>query len=90
MLYTWNIPKERTATMALYTIEANYKNRHCLTIEAPDADTAVQIFYQKGGGDPIDGDGWDDFDVEELDEDSDEFVDYTAEDYDPEGGKTTW
>jgi len=55
--------------MALYTIEANYKNRHCLTIEAPDEDTAIQIFYQKGGGDPIDGDGWDDFDIEEADED---------------------
>lgn len=74
--------------MPKYTIEANYKNRHCLTIEAPDEDTAVQIFYQQGGGDPIDGDGWDDFDVDEVDEDED--VDYDESDYDPHGGKIRW
>ena len=74
--------------MALYTIEADYSNRHCLTIEAPDEDTAVQIFYQKGGGDPIDGVGWDNFDIQEADED--EAPDYTAEDYDPNGGKIRW
>lgn len=74
--------------MPKYTIEANYKNRHVLTIEAPDEDTAVQIFYQQGGGDPVDGDGWDDFDVDEVDEDED--VDYDESDYDPNGGKIRW
>ena len=74
--------------MAKYTIEAIYRNRHVLTIEAPDRDTAVQIFYQKGGGDPIDGDGWDDIDVDEADEDED--VDYDESDYDPDGGKISW
>lgn len=74
--------------MPKYTIDAYYRNRHSLIIEAPDQDTAVQIFYQKGGGDPIDGDGWDDWEVEEADED--EEVDYDESDYDPEGGHIRW
>ena len=74
--------------MPKYTVEAVYRNRHVLTIEAPDQDTAVQIFYQKGGGDPIDGDGWDDIDVDETDED--EAVDYDESDYDEEGPKIRW
>lgn len=74
--------------MPKYTIDAYYRNRHSLTIEAPDQDTAVQIFYQKGGGDPIDGDGWDDIEVEEADED--ELADYDESAYDPEGGHIRW
>jgi len=76
--------------MPVYTVEANYKNRHVLTIEAPDEDTAVQIFYQQGGGDPVDGDGWDDFDVDYADESDEEYPDYTMDDYNPSGGKIRW
>lgn len=74
--------------MPKYTVEAVYRNRHSLTIEAPDRDTAVQIFYQKGGGDPIDGDGWDDVEVEDADEE--ESTDYDESDFDPDGGKMIW
>ena len=75
--------------MAIYTVEADYSNRHVLTIEAPDMDTAVQIFYQQGGGDPVDGVGWDNFDVTEHDDD-DELADYDESDYDPNGSKIRW
>lgn len=77
--------------MATYTIEGIYKNRHVLTIEAPDEDTAVQIFYQQGGGDPIDGEGWDDIEVDVASEEDEDHPDYTAElNYDPEGPKIIW
>lgn len=85
--YTFYNPRERYV-MPNYTIEAVYRNRHVLTIEAPDRDRAVQIFYQKGGGDAIDGDGWDDIEVDEADED--EPIDYTDDDYDPNGGHIRW
>ena len=81
--------------MPKYVVSGVYKNHHELTIEAPDEDTAVQIFYQQGGGDPIDGDGWDDIDVDfvswhDPDTHEEPTADYTEEDYDPDGGKIRW
>jgi len=75
--------------MPKFTVSGKYTENYELTIEAPDEDTAVQIFYQKGGGDPIDGYGWDDIDVDINDDEEDEPA-YTEEDYEPEGGKIRW
>ena len=75
--------------MPKYTVSGKYSENYELTIEAPDEDTAVQIFYQQGGGDPIDGYGWDDIDVSFNDEEDDEPA-YTEEDYEPEGAKLRW
>ena len=81
--------------MPKYTVTGAYKEYYELTIEAPDEDTAVQIFYQKGGGDPIDGKGWDNIDVEfvswhDPDTHDEPEADYTVDDYDPNGGKIRW
>lgn len=75
--------------MPKYTVSGKYAENYELTIEAPDEDTAVQIFYQKGGGDPIDGDGWDDIKVDFNDDEEDEAV-YSEDDFDPDGGKIRW
>ena len=81
--------------MPKYTVSGKYTENYELTIEAPDEDTAVQIFYQKGGGDPIDGDGWDDIEVDfvswfDPDTHDEPEADYTEADYDPNGGKIRW
>lgn len=75
--------------MPKYTVTGTYAENYELTIEAPDEDTAVQIFYQQGGGQPIDGYGWDNIDVD-FNDDEDEPADHTEEDYDPDGGKISW
>lgn len=81
--------------MPKYTVTGSYKEYYEATIEAPDEDTAVQIFYQKGGGDSSQGGDWDDIDVEfvswaDPDTHEEPEADYTEEDYDPEGGKIRW
>ena len=76
--------------MPTYTVTGKYTENYELTIEAPDEDTAVQIFYQQGGGDPRDGDGWDDIEVDYADESNEDHPDYTEDDYDPNGGKIRW
>ena len=81
--------------MPKYTVTGTYAENYELTIEAPDEDTAVQIFYQQGGGQPIDGYGWDNIDVDfvswhEPDTHEEPTADYTVEDYDPNGGKIVW
>jgi len=75
--------------MPKYTVTGTYAENYELTIEAPDEDTAVQIFYQQGGGDPIDGYGWDNIEVDANDDETDDAV-YTAEDYDETAGKILW
>jgi hypothetical protein len=75
--------------MPKYTVTGTYAENYELTIEAPDEDTAVQIFYQQGGGSPIDGYGWDNIDVD-INDDEDDPADHTEEDYDPDGGKIRW
>lgn len=76
--------------MPTFTVTGNYTESYELTIEAPDEDTAVQIFYQQGGGNPIDGVGWDDIEVDFADETNEDHPDYTSDDYDPNGGKIRW
>ena len=81
--------------MPKYRVAGAYKEYYELTIEAPDEDTAVQIFYQKGGGESsVDGD-WDDIDVDfvswsDPDTHEEPEADYTEKDYDPDGGKIRW
>jgi len=75
--------------MPKYSVSGTYAENYQLTIEAPDEDTAVQIFYQKGGGDPIDGYGWDNIDVDINDDENDEPA-YTEDDYSPSEGKIRW
>ena len=75
--------------MPKYTVTGTYAENYELTIEAPDEDTAVQIFYQQGGGSPIDGYGWDNIEVDHNDDESDDPV-YTEEDYDEKAGKILW
>jgi hypothetical protein len=75
--------------MPKFTVSGKYTENYELTIEAPDENTAVQIFYQKGGGDPIDGYGWDDIEVDFNDDEEDEPA-YTEDDYDEDGGKIRW
>jgi hypothetical protein len=82
-------PKREKVIMPKFTVSGRYAENYQLTIEAPDEDTAVQIFYQKGGGDPIDGYGWDDIEVDFNDDENDE-PDYTEEDYSPSEGKIRW
>ena len=77
--------------MPTYTVTGEYAENYELTLEAPDEDTAVQIFYQQGGGDPRDGKGWDNIEVEFAGEDTEEHPDYTADlNYDPDGPKIRW
>lgn len=76
--------------MPTYTVTGKYTENYELTIEAPDEDTAAQIFYQQGGGSPVDGDGWDDIEVEFADETNEDHPDFTESDYDPNGGKIRW
>ena len=81
--------------MPKYTVTGTYKEYYELTIEAPDEDTAVQIFYQKGGGESSTDGDWDDIDVEfvswhDPDTHEEPTADYTEEDYDPDGGKIRW
>lgn len=77
--------------MAKYRVTGEFKNYHELTIEAPDEETAVQIFYQQGGGSASDGD-WDNIEADFVNwqEDEPSHVDYTEEDYDPAEGKISW
>ena len=70
-------------------MSGKYSENYELTIEAPDDDRAVQIFYHQGGGDPIYGYGWDDNEVSFNDEEDDEPA-YTEVDYEPEGAKIRW
>ena len=81
--------------MAKYTVTGSYKEYYEATVEAPDEDTAMQIFYQQGGGDKSMGGDWDDLEVEFIswaDPDTHEEpnAEYTADDYDPNGGKIKW
>jgi len=81
--------------MPKYTVSGEYANYHELVIEAPDEDTAMQIFYQNGGGEPIDGAGWSKLSVEfmswaEPDTHEEPEAEYTMDDYDPERGKISW
>ena len=81
--------------MPKYTVTGSYKEYYEATIEAPDEDTAVQIFYQKGGGDNATDGDWDDIEVEfvswhDPDTHEEPEAEYTIDDYDPDGGKIRW
>lgn len=77
--------------MPTYTVTGSYKEYYEATIEAPDENTAVQIFYQQGGGDSATDGDWDDIEVDFASEENEDHPDYTAElNYDPNGGKISW
>ena len=81
--------------MPKYTVSGRYAENYQLTIEAPDEDTAVQIFYQKGGGESSTDGDWDEIDVDfvswsDPDTHEEPEAEYTADDYDPNGGKIRW
>jgi hypothetical protein len=75
--------------MPKFKVYGEYTEAYEAIIEAPDENTAVQIFYQKGGGESIDGVGWDNISADEHD-DEDEHPHYSHLDYDPDGGKIRW
>jgi len=81
--------------MPKFTVTGTYKEYYELTIEAPDEDTAVQIFYQKGGGESSTDGDWDEIGVDfvfwsDPDTHEEPEAEYTADDYDPDGGKIRW
>lgn len=81
--------------MPKFTVTGTYKEYYELTIEAPDEDTAVQIFYQKGGGESSTDGDWDEIGVDfvswsDPDTQEEPEAEYTADDYDPNGGKIRW
>ena len=75
--------------MPKFKVYGEYTECYEAIIEAPDEDTAVQIFYQKGGGEAIDGIGWDNISAD-YNDDEDEHPHYSELDYDPDGGKIRW
>jgi hypothetical protein len=81
--------------MTIYKVAGSYETFYEATIEADSADQAIQIFYQKGGGDrEVDG-NWTDVHIDDEYEDEeelpdDEVIEYTSADYDEDGGKISW
>ena len=82
--------------MAFYKITGSYEEFYETVIEADSSDLAIQIFYQNAGSlSSMDG-NWvdinidDEFENEEQLERNNEIVEFTMENYDPDGGKIRW
>jgi hypothetical protein len=81
--------------MALYKVIGSYEEFYETIIEADNAYTAQQIFYQNAGHmSAVDG-NWvdiridDEYEDEEELYDNDESVEFTMDNYDPVGGKVS-
>jgi hypothetical protein len=81
--------------VTIYKVVGSYETFYEATIEADSADMAIQIFYQKGGGEfEIDG-NWSDVHIDDEFENEEELhendvIQYTSADYEPDGGKISW
>jgi hypothetical protein len=78
--------------MTKYRVSGEYTQSYELIIEASDEDTAMQIFYQEGGGAYPAKTGWNNLGVDFVNwqEDEPSHTDYTEKDYRPEGAKIKW
>jgi hypothetical protein len=78
-------PEERNL-MPKYTVAGSYEEFFEANIEAPDENTAIQIFYQNAGDMSVVDGNWVDIKIEDYLED-DEDVEYTMDNYKEEDGK---
>jgi hypothetical protein len=70
--------------MAKFRIVGSFEEFYQADIEAPDENTAIQIFYQNASDMTVIDSNWSDIHLDEyLDDDAD--VDYTMDDYKADG-----
>jgi ribosome maturation factor RimP len=72
--------------MAKYKIVGSFEEFYEADIEAPDENTAIQIFYQNASDMTVQDTNWTDIHIDSY-LDDDDTVDYTIEDYNPNGAE---
>jgi hypothetical protein len=70
--------------MAVYKVVGSYEEFYEATIEAPDEDTAIQIFYQNSTDMTVQDGNWNDIRIDDY-LDDDEPAEYTVNDYNENG-----
>ena len=81
--------------MAIYKVAGSFEEFYEAIIEAPNADIAQQIFYQRASDMTVIDSNWVDIHIDEEYEDEEdlasygESIEYTIDDYDPTGPKVS-
>lgn len=81
--------------MAIYKVAGSYEELFEAIIEAPNADIAQQIFYQNASDMTVVDGNWTDIHIDEEYEDEEdlasygESIEYSMDNYNPEGAKTS-
>jgi hypothetical protein len=70
--------------MAVYKVVGSYEEFYEANIEAPDENTAIQIFYQNATDMTVQDGNWVDIRIDDYLEDDDP-ADYTVDDYTQNG-----
>jgi hypothetical protein len=77
-------PPRKEKKLSKFRIVGSFEEFYQADIEAPDENTAIQIFYQNASDMTVIDSNWSDIHLDEyLDDDAD--VDYTMDDYKADG-----